>query len=180
MINTTRANLSSGSSPTWYPAVPQLSTTISTPRFWATSFSTASPIGERQMFPGLDLQWCAPVRRKLPMPRQTIKALISGVELEDIGIQNSYQWEEMLTAQSINEMSTAQPPWLAVRVSFAKKWGCLTGPFIKPPSPLISPLLGIIPLCPHRQLRCIWQLSLLSLLWGSVKVLNLLTGNLQL
>lgn len=46
-----QSHLSSGSSPTWYPAVPQLSTSTSIPLSFAMSLRTASPIGERQILP---------------------------------------------------------------------------------------------------------------------------------
>jgi len=44
--------LSSGSSPTWYPAVPALSTSMSdNPLSFATCRITASPNGDLQMLP---------------------------------------------------------------------------------------------------------------------------------
>ena len=43
--------LVSGSSPTWYPAVPALSTVMFNPLCFATCRRTASPNGDRQIFP---------------------------------------------------------------------------------------------------------------------------------
>lgn len=55
---------SSGSSPVWYAAVPAESTSRSIPRSLATCLRTASPMGDRQMFPrhttradGFDILW---------------------------------------------------------------------------------------------------------------------------
>jgi hypothetical protein len=49
--NVTTAHRGSGLSPRWYAEVPHESTLISIFRFDATSFKTASPIGERQILP---------------------------------------------------------------------------------------------------------------------------------